>query len=40
MPDMVDELPAGIDLSGEISTGDGVLLPFGLVGAFVVAYCD
>ena len=28
---------AGIDLSGEISTKDGLLLPFGLVGAFVVA---
>ena len=29
---------ACIDLGGEISAGDGVLLPFGLIGAFVVAY--
>lgn len=29
---------ACVDLGGEISARDGVLLPFGLVGALVVAY--
>lgn len=28
---------AGLDLSCEIATADGVLLPFGLIGALVVA---
>ena len=31
---------ACLDLGDEISAGDRALLPFGLVRAFVITYCD